>query len=174
MPGIAERSAAEGLFLFRRTFDASQKLYAFLSDSADRREADFSTQATGGNVMIKPTIGRRVWYWPSQKQLSEGVLKQIYPDQALDAGVICVHGDRSVNLFVTDHFGRTLFLSSVQLLQEADVVPDSGGYASWMPYQVQAEAKVVKESLPQTPAKMEFNPDAGKAGAPKAPLNKPK
>lgn len=117
--------------------------------------------------MIKPSVSRRVWYWPTEKQLFEGVLHQDDPQQALDAGVLFVHDDRKVNLFITDHWGRTLFLKGVQLLQEGDPIPVEGGYAQWMPYQVQAaDAAKAKPTG--------FNPDAGKASPPTAPLNKGK
>lgn len=122
-------------------------------------------------MIIKPTIGRRVWYWPSQKQLDEGVLHSEDPQQAMDAGVIFVHSDRRVNLIVTDHWGRLLFLKEVHLVQDGDVVADTAGKATWMPYQVQAAEKSEVVRPPATTSK-EFNPEAGKAGAPAAPLNK--
>lgn len=114
--------------------------------------------------MIKPTIGRRVWFWPSKKQLSEGVFHVEDPMQACDAGVVFVVDDRKVHLFVTDHWGRTGFVKNVQLVQDNDAYALDDARAVWMPYQVSSAAE----------AKKEFNPDAGKAGAPAAPLNKGK
>lgn len=113
--------------------------------------------------MIKPTIGRRVWYWP-RKGDPKSPFTVLDPGQALDAGVIFVHDDRTVNLSVTDHQGSTHAVHGAFLAQEGDAVPGDGGFAEWMPYQT-GQAK--KEAA-QTPA---FNPDAGKASPPPAPLN---
>lgn len=93
--------------------------------------------------MIKPTIGRRVWYRPGPFGLP-GMTN--FGDQPLDAGIVYVWGDRCVNLDVTDHAGRHHALTSVTLLQEGDAVP-GGHYAEWMPYQTgQAKAHAAKES----------------------------
>lgn len=91
--------------------------------------------------MIKPTIGRRVWYWPSQqdKGLTESPPKSIMTanlSQPCDAGICCVWGDRCVNLTVADHNGNMHSRWSVPLLQPGDLIPDGGGYATWMDYQV--------------------------------------
>lgn len=92
--------------------------------------------------MIKPTIGRRVWYWPSKQDLGQTEHKpssvmtanQLQP---CDAGICYVHGERLVNLTVADHNGVMHKRTSVQLVQEeSDVYPADGGYAVWMPYQI--------------------------------------
>lgn len=108
-----------------------------------------------------PSIGRRVWYWPSQKQLDEGILRSCDCEQALEAGVIFVHHSESVNLLVTDHLGRSVPLLGIPLLQAR-----LAGTAQWMPYQVQEAAKAS--------AAKAFNPNAGKASGVPAPLNKGK
>lgn len=87
--------------------------------------------------MISPTIGRRVWYRPSAHDTSRmrDVPMAVHdPKQALDAGVVCVFGDRMVNLDVTDHNGIHHPRLSVTLVQEGDAIPP-GAYAEWMPYQ---------------------------------------
>lgn len=93
--------------------------------------------------MIKPTIGRRVWYWPSPQDRGETdypprSVMQHDPrsDQPCDAGICFVHSDRMVNLTVADHNGVMHQRPSIQLVQEGDVYPTDGGYAMWMPYQV--------------------------------------
>lgn len=63
------------------------------------------------------------------------------PPQPFDAGVVLVWGDRLVNLLITDHQGYTHRRTSVDLLQEGDAVPETGGYATWMPYQAKAAKK---------------------------------
>lgn len=87
--------------------------------------------------MIKPTIGRRVWFYPN------GAISGFTasPDQPCDAGIAYVWTDRMVNLSVADHNGVVMGRTSVPLLQDDDPVPASGAYCTWMPYQV-GQAKV--------------------------------
>ena len=75
--------------------------------------------------MIKPTIGRVVWYWPSENM-----------DQPMAATVAYVWGDRMVNLSVADHNGKQFNVTSVPLLQGDETFKPSGFYCEWMPYQV--------------------------------------
>lgn len=82
--------------------------------------------------MIKPTIGRRVWYWPNG---TTGLSLVHGSDQPCDAGICYVWGDRMVNLTVADHGGDMHSRTRVQLLQDDDPIP-AGAYATWMPYQV--------------------------------------
>lgn len=94
--------------------------------------------------MITPTIGRRVWYWPSKDD--KDVMSVYEADatgtvQACDAGVVFVWSDRLVNLAIADHNGNAHKRSSVQLLQDDDPVPENDGYAQWMPYQAKAAEK---------------------------------
>lgn len=92
--------------------------------------------------MIQPTIGRRVWYWPStyDRGLEHGQPATIIKaddTQACDAGIAYVHSDRLVNLSVADHNGVMHSRPSVQLVQEGDdPAPQGMGYATWMPYQL--------------------------------------
>lgn len=74
--------------------------------------------------MIKPTIGRIVWFYENKQQ-----------EQPLP-GIVCyVHSDTLVNLAVFDVNGNPAPKTSVFLFQ------DEGGYepvthfATWMPYQ---------------------------------------
>ena len=95
--------------------------------------------------MIKPTIGRRVWYWPSAYDCGNGSVSppstmQADHVQPCDAGVCYVHSDRLVNLTVADHNGNMHKRTSVQLLQDDDEIPVGQAYATWMPYQ-SAQAK---------------------------------
>jgi hypothetical protein len=107
--------------------------------------------------IITPTIGRKVWFWPNGLKLTvAGPLEVFTEKQALDATVVCVWGDRMVNLSVTDHGGRVHSVRSCTLLQEGDAVP-GGFYCEWMPYQV-SQAKT-----------SEAKPDAVIAGAGAAP-----
>lgn len=90
--------------------------------------------------MIHPSIGRRVWYWPSaydcgKTEHKPDTVMQADASQPCDAGVCYVHGDRLVNVTVADHNGHMHRRTSVQLLQEGDEIPVGQAYATWMPYQ---------------------------------------
>lgn len=78
--------------------------------------------------MIKPTVGRVVWYWPVGPKSKEA------GDQPCSAQVAYVHSDRSINIGFFDHHGHACAATSVPLVQEGDVYP-SGPFAEWMPYQ---------------------------------------
>lgn len=105
--------------------------------------------------VITPTIGRKVWYWPSGHDLQTLSLRQhhayIGQAQPFDATVIYVWNDRSVNLCVTDHNGNVFTRTSVTLSQPGDLSVPPEGYASWMPYQV-AQADPKPTAVPQADA----------------------
>jgi hypothetical protein len=82
--------------------------------------------------MIKPTIGRIVWYY-----------EPFIPDeaeQAQAAMVTYVHSDTLVNLSVFDMAGNPHGRTSVALRQPGDAAP-SGAFCEWMPYQVTTAAQ---------------------------------
>lgn len=98
--------------------------------------------------MIKPTVGRKVWYRPAEfDTLGPGAM-QVTADQPLDATVLAVWGDRCVNVLVLDIMGKPFTKTSIRLLQDddkpdVDVAGDlMTGYCEWMPYQ-QGQAKAV-------------------------------
>ncbi|WP_109477684.1 hypothetical protein [Paraburkholderia sp. C35] len=79
--------------------------------------------------MIKPSIGRVVWFTPEKNDA-------LASDQQLAALIAYVHSDRSVNLAVFDACGGGAHSrTSVTLLQGDDLPPEGGGYAEWMPFQ---------------------------------------
>lgn len=79
--------------------------------------------------MIKPTIGRKVWYWSHKPALG-------YADkQPEDATVVYVFADNSVNLRVTSHSGESRPETSV-LLWNGEGEQPSTRHAQWMPYQI--------------------------------------
>jgi hypothetical protein len=88
--------------------------------------------------MIKPSIGRRVWFHPGGGYFG---LQSLSDHQAFDAGVVFVWHDRCVNLLVTDHVGNTMPVQSVLLLQDDDTAAEGQAHATWMPYQVKAAAE---------------------------------
>lgn len=91
--------------------------------------------------VITPTISRKVWFWPSGARHFNGApFDYFQPNQAMDATVVCVWGDRCVNLDVIDHDGTHHPMRNVILRQPGDPEP-AGPYCEWMPFQVgQAKA----------------------------------
>lgn len=80
--------------------------------------------------MIKPTVGRVVWYLDPLSDWSQ-------PQAAL---VCYVHSDVCVNLAVFDRNGCAVGKTSVPLHQ-GEGEPPPGPHAAWMPFQVgQAKA----------------------------------
>lgn len=99
--------------------------------------------------VITPTVGRKVWYRPSASDLTGPI--PMYASRApgaqpLDATVICVHGDRMINVLVIDSMGKQFPVLSCDLLQPGDEPRKDaegnpvGRYCEWMPYQ-QGQAK---------------------------------
>lgn len=91
--------------------------------------------------MIKPTIGRRIWFWPNQQIVS--LLGMAYYDfkQPLDAGIAFVHSDTQVNLSVADQHGQMFGVTAVPIRESGPVEGQERFFAQWMPYQVNAAAK---------------------------------
>lgn len=78
-------------------------------------------------MIIKPTIGRVVWYYPrgSNPQLN----------QPFAATIAYVLSDTVVNLSVIDSQGVQFPETGVTLVQEGDEPPANLCWATWMPYQ---------------------------------------
>lgn len=93
--------------------------------------------------LITPTVGRVVWYWPSQQEIDARALAIYDQAQPMAATVAYVCDDRMVNLSVVDHSGFQFRRTSVKLLQEDDARPHTseGPFAEWMPYQKNAALK---------------------------------
>lgn len=97
--------------------------------------------------MIKPTVGRRVWYRPAKADAREGFVV-LDPAQPCDAGIAFVHGDRLVNITVADHRGVLHSMSEVKLLQDDDKAPEGRHYCEWMPFQKGQSAAADTKGLP--------------------------
>jgi len=81
--------------------------------------------------MIKPTVGRVVWFQPAKSE------DEPLREQPLAAIIAYVWNDRMVNLGGFDENGAPFAATSVTLIQEEDdTQPASGYFAQWMPYQV--------------------------------------
>jgi len=79
--------------------------------------------------MIKPTVGRVVWYWPSGKAEKE------LGAQPLAAQIAFVHDDHCINIGYLDRNGFAYAATSVPLVQEGDEMIPTGPFCEWMPYQ---------------------------------------
>lgn len=93
------------------------------------------TAAPKPAAAIPPTVGRKVWFRPNGAQTLNGATFENYASQPMDATIVCVWGERLVNLQVVDHGGISHGLRSVTLIQPGDPAP-AGFYCEWMPFQV--------------------------------------
>lgn len=85
--------------------------------------------------MIKPTVGRVVWYTPSNDQRIKGE-----PDDQVCAAIITyVWSDTMVNLMVMTPNGAPYGVTSVDLVH--DGAKSGGRWCTWMPYQKGQAAK---------------------------------
>lgn len=95
--------------------------------------------------MIKPTVGRKVWFIPSDYAVSIDGYKMLMDDsgntQPLDATIIGVHTDSIVNLHIIDTEGNAYFGDSITLFNGSPSLEADESYAMWMPYQVTQAAK---------------------------------
>lgn len=85
--------------------------------------------------MIKPTVGRVVWFTPPHGSGSSNFTHHS-GTQPHAAMIVYVWGDDLVNLVVYDHDGKLHSRTSVLLVQEGEPKPEGGDFASWMPFQV--------------------------------------
>lgn len=85
--------------------------------------------------MIKPTLGRIVWFKPGKDDRTPS-----NPDGLCAAFITCVHSDSMVNLCVFDANGHPTPRTSVPLVQDDEEVP-VGCYCQWMPYQLGQAAR---------------------------------
>ena len=90
--------------------------------------------------MIKPTVGRVVYYKP--RAVLDVAMVQTHDEQPLRADIIAVSSDTSVNLDVIDAAGNHFAMYDVFFAHNTtdETTPD-GGYAYWMPYQKGQAAK---------------------------------
>ena len=104
-----------------------------------------------GVSMIKPTIGRKVWFHPGPgDSLYDPADAVTYLGQPFDATVVYVWNDRLVNLTVASHNGDTYGRSSVILVQPGEAPPTGKSWCEWMPYQV-GQSQAVKQAQAEVP-----------------------
>lgn len=110
--------------------------------------------------MIAPTVGRVVWYRPSDDELQH-IPAPPQAGEPLAAHVAQVNEDSTVNLMVIDGAGSTFGRTNVPLVQDGAPWPNTG-FCEWMPYQkgqaAKAEAlesKLTEQQLDGEKAKIE-------------------
>ena len=87
--------------------------------------------------MIEPTVGRQVWYQPSEKDKRGAAAMQQALGQPLAATVVCVHNERLVTLAVYDSGAHLHRRPLVTLVQPGDALPPAdSAFAQWMPFQL--------------------------------------
>lgn len=103
-------------------------------------------------MIISPTVGRVLLYWPNPEDLSEPTPLVQYPaesgakPQPFSAECVYVTNDRLVNIAASDHAGERFIRLDVPLMQPGDPVPTTdGGYCAWMEYQIGQAAKYEQE-----------------------------
>lgn len=97
--------------------------------------------------LIKPTVGRVVWYWPSPATMAVHDMFSNEPTQPMAAHVAYVWHDRMVNLVAYDHKGKVHALPSVSLIQPGDDVPEGRDFCQWMPHQVKEQGQAIPATV---------------------------
>lgn len=93
---------------------------------------------------MKPTIGRKVWFrlnGATYIDASSRRPQELFSGQAMDATIVCVLGDSTVNLSVTDHGGTAHSIRSVELVSPGQQKPEFSMYCEWPPHQVDQAKK---------------------------------
>lgn len=88
---------------------------------------------------MKPTIGRKVWFWLNGASIGAPGTKQpeeFRVGQPMDATIVCVWGHTMVNLSVTDHGGTVHSIRSVPLRESSVAALPQGMYCEWKTYQL--------------------------------------
>lgn len=107
------------------------------------------------NPIIKPTVGRVVWFHPYVNSAEAGFARH-QDGQPYAAIVTHVWNGRLVNLSVFDADGVAHSRTSVELVQGYDTVPGNGFYCEWMPYQKGQAAKTEAAEKAAVPAGSEY------------------
>lgn len=92
--------------------------------------------------MIEPSIGHKVWYWPTDDDhpfANNDAHLELEKRQPMAATIAYVFNNHRVNLSIIDHNGVQFGKTSVYLAQDDDIV--AAGMCQWMPYQIGQAAK---------------------------------
>jgi hypothetical protein len=105
---------------------------------------------TSTPTIIKPSVGRVVWYYPPTNSAESGFAR---PDDGapLAAVIARVWSDTLLNLTVFDANGDPHSRTSVLLVQEDQATPEHRGHCEWMPFQ-KGQAKALDAIRGTSPA----------------------
>ena len=98
--------------------------------------------------VIVPTVGRKVWFWPSKEALRDGFHSD--GKQPCDASICFVHSNWLVNISYADQCGDMHSMTAVTLVQpgEPRVARLTGDcFCEWMPYQIDKAISATVEVL---------------------------
>ena len=102
------------------------------------------------NPIIKPTVGRVVWFHPSWLACEPGFARH-QGGQPYAAIIASVWSEALVNLSVFDANGAAHSRTSVPFMRDGDCVPGNGFYCEWMPYQKGQAAKAEAAEKAEAP-----------------------
>ena len=106
--------------------------------------------------IIKPTVGRVVWFHPSEFTGEAGFARH-QDGQPYAAIIARVWSNILVNLTVFDANGAAHSRTSVPLVQDGGGAPQADSYCEWMPYQKGQAAKAeAAEKAASAPAPAEY------------------
>lgn len=97
--------------------------------------------------MIKPTIGRVVWFHPGVAFAEANNIAFGDPEQPLAATIAYVINEQMVNLSAVDQNGKQFNVTSVPLKQDDSDLKIGSYYCEWMPYQKE-QAKLIETTRP--------------------------
>jgi hypothetical protein len=95
---------------------------------------------------MTPTIGRKVWYFPSEATAIIHSMQVNDPITPMDASIVYVWHDNMINISVADHAGKMHAVHSVTLIPPGQIGAEGRDYCMWMPYQVKQAAKEGSEA----------------------------
>lgn len=111
------------------------------------------TASTTPAPLIKPTVGRVVWFYPGELAFRGFNYDPAVPMAAI---IAFVQSDRMVNLHVFDHAGAPHGVTSIPLHHGDEVAGDGGPRCEWMPFQRgQAQAQAEQKKPDAVPAAFE-------------------
>lgn len=97
--------------------------------------------------MIKPTVGRVLWFTPSVAWATENAIAYGVVGEPLAAIVAHVINDGCVNLSVFDQNGKQFNVTSVPLFDEVPELVGYSFYATWPPKGQAAKAEALENKL---------------------------
>jgi hypothetical protein len=96
--------------------------------------------------MIKPTVGRMVWFYP-QGPLPPGFIYHDIKQPCAAQVAYVAPNETELNLLVLDQNAIAHPVTQVPLVQEGEPKPEGQSFCAWMPYQI-GQAKQQSAAAP--------------------------